>query len=323
MMFKWKKLGQVFDPTIWNDGIKREWMKTHSQCVSTLIKDDCVRVYFSCRPDRESSGEVTSNTTWLDLDKKNLKKILRVSSQPVMPLGNLGSFDEHSIYPSSIIKDNNTIKLYYAGWYRCKTVPFNCAIGLAISNDDGNTFKRYSEGPILGPSFNEPYVISGPKIRKFGENYILYYLAGTRWFKHNGKSEIVYKIKMAKSVDGINWVRIGKNIIEDVLDEYECQAGPDVFFYKNIYHMYFVYREGIDFRKKKGRGYKIGYAYSSDGFNWIRNDKISGIEYSKEGWDSSMHHYPHVFELNKKYYMLYNGNEFGKYGFGLAVLEDE
>ena len=35
-----------------------------------------------------------------------------------------------------------------------------------------------------------------------------------------------------------------------------------------------------------------------------------------------MHHYPHVFELNGKYYMLYNGNDFGMYGFGLAVLED-
>jgi hypothetical protein len=36
-----------------------------------------------------------------------------------------------------------------------------------------------------------------------------------------------------------------------------------------------------------------------------------------------MHHYPHVFELNNKLYMLYNGNEFGKYGLGLAELISE
>ena len=128
---------------------------------------------------------------------------------------------------------------------------------------------------------------------------------------------------MATSIDGINWSKIGHNIINDTLDENECQAGPDVFMYNGSYHMYFVYREGVDFRKQKGRGYKIGYAYSNDGFNWNRNDKFAGIDYSQNGWDSSMHHYPHVFQLNGKYYMLYNGNEFGKYGFGLAVLENE
>ncbi len=87
--------------------------------------------------------------------------------------------------------------------------------------------------------------------------------------------------------------------------------------------MYFVFREGLNFRSVKGRGYKIGYAYSNDLINWTREDSKSGIEYSQSGWDSSMHHYPHVFSLNNKLHMLYNGNDFGKYGFGLAILENE
>ena len=320
---KWKKLGQVFNPTTWEDGIKRDWMKSHSQSVSTLIKEDCVRVYFSCRPEKEDNGKTTSYTTWLELDKKDLTKVLRVSDKPVMPLGSLGSFDEHSVYPSSIIKEENDIKLYYAGWYRCSSVPFNCSIGLAVSVNGGDTFERIGKGPILPPSVDEPYVISGPKIRKFGDLYYLYYLAGKEWIDHNGKPEIVYKLRMAISNDGTNWNRFNKNIIDDVLDENECQAGPDVFKYKGKYHMYFVYREGLDFRIKKGRGYKIGYAHSIDGFNWVRDDENVGIHYSKSGWDSEMHHYPHVFNLNEQYYMLYNGNDFGRYGFGLAVLENE
>ena len=85
--------------------------------------------------------------------------------------------------------------------------------------------------------------------------------------------------------------------------------------------MYFAYREGLDFRNIPGRGYKIGYATSLDLIKWERKDNEAGIEYSENGWDSTMHHYPHVFELNGKYYMLYNGNDFGKYGLGLAVLE--
>lgn len=320
---KWKKLGQVFDPTKWDDGIKRDWMKSHSQSVSTLVKEDCVRVYFSCRPEREADGEMSSNTTWLELDKNDLTKVLRVSDKPVMPLGDIGAFDEHSVYPSSIIQEDNDIFLYYAGWYRCKSVPFNCSIGLATSKNGGDTFERYGKGPILGPSANEPYVISGPKIRKFGNSYLLFYLAGEKWITHNGRPEIIYKIKMAFSKNGINWLKHGQNIIDDVLGPNECQAGPDVFFKDGKYHMYFVYREGLDFRNEKGRGYKIGYAHSTNLINWERDDKNAGIDYSDKGWDSKMHHYPHVFQLDNKWYMLYNGNEFGKYGFGLAVLENE
>jgi hypothetical protein len=70
-------------------------------------------------------------------------------------------------------------------------------------------------------------------------------------------------------------------------------------------------------------GYKIGYATSANLFDWERKDSEAGIEYSKEGWDSTMHHYPHIFEVNGKHYMTYNGNDFGKFGFGLAVLENE
>ena len=318
---KWKKLGQIFDPTIWNDGIDRPWMKTHSQCTHTLILDDVVRVYFSCRPDNDENGFAKSYTTFLDLDKNNLTKIIRVLDKPIMSLGELGTFDEFAVYPSSNIKINDKVLFYYAGWSRCQSVPFNTSIGLAYSEDNGKTFKRIGPGPILSANTFEPFVLSGPKVRKFGPIYYMFYLAGTKWINHNGKPEIIYKNRMAVSENGIKWNRLNINIIPDVLDENECQAGPDVFYKDGMYHMYFVYREGLDFRTTPGRGYKIGYATSINLFNWERKDKEAGIEYSESGWDSTMHHYPHVFELDGEHYMLYNGNDFGKYGFGLAILE--
>ena len=320
---KWKKLGQIFDPTKWNDGIRREWMNSHAQCTSTLIFDDYLRVYFSCRYPNDKFGQATSVTTFLDLDRNDLKKIIRVSNNPILNLGEIGHFDENAIYPTSVIKHNDKILLFYAGWSRCKTVPFNTPIGLAISEDDGVTFKRYAKGPIISASAYEPYVISGPKIRIFDDKWYMYYLAGQKWIENNGNPEIVYKNRMAVSNDGINWSKENRNIISDIYDENECQAGPDVFKHKNKYHMYFVYRHGLDFRKTIGRGYKIGYATSKDAFNWKRKDEDVGIHYSKSGWDSQMHHYPHVFELDGNHYMLYNGNDFGRFGFGLAVLEND
>ena len=86
--------------------------------------------------------------------------------------------------------------------------------------------------------------------------------------------------------------------------------------------MYFCYRDAFGFRHDRSRSYRIGYACSFDLVNWKRNDNLAGIDVSDHGWDSEMICYPHVFECNNNVYMLYNGNDFGKYGFGLAVLEN-
>ncbi len=87
--------------------------------------------------------------------------------------------------------------------------------------------------------------------------------------------------------------------------------------------MFFCYRQSYDFRKNRGRSYRIGYAYSNDLINWVRNDSKAGIDVSSEGFDNEMIAYPHIFELNKKLYMLYLGNQVGRYGFGLAELEGD
>ncbi len=84
--------------------------------------------------------------------------------------------------------------------------------------------------------------------------------------------------------------------------------------------MYFCYRAAHGFRECSDKAYRIGYAYSDDLKNWVRDDDQSGIDISAEGWDSEMQCYPHLFECNGNVYMLYNGNDFGRHGFGLAVL---
>lgn len=318
---KWTKLGHIWDPTKYKDNIERPWMAEFSQSVSTLILENTVRVYFSCRPLKQPGEPATSYTTFLELNRQNLTDVVYVHDRPILELGARGSFDEHAVYPSAIFQHGNMINLYYAGWSRSNSVPFNCAIGMATSLD-GVNFTRLGPGPILAAGVQEPFVISGPKVRKFNDQLFMFYLSGTRWIMHNDSPEIVYKIRMATSLDGINWTRLNTNIIPDILEADECQAGPDVFYYNGFYHMYFVYRYALDFRHDSKRGYRIGYAISRDLTTWQRADDIAGISYSDTGWDSTMMHYPHVFCVDGKHYMLYNGNEFGRYGFGLAELSD-
>lgn len=316
-MFIWRKMGQVFNPVNVKD---RTWLKEFAQAPSVLIFDDFIRVYFSCRPPADEQGQYVSYSAFVDLNRKNLFEIVRVSDNPVLTLGKLGTFDEFGTYPVSVIEYEKEMRAYYAGWTRCESVPFNVAIGYAISNNGGETFEKQGEGPVLSYSLNEPFILSGPKIRRFNNKWHLFYIAGKKWILDKGKPEPVYTIRQATSDDGINWHKLNKDLIPYKVEENEAQASPDVFFYGDKYHMFFCYRHSADYRGKQN-GYRIGYASSTDLINWSRDDNKAGIDVSEEGWDSEMISYPHVFELDGELYMFYLGNQVGKYGFGLAKLE--
>lgn len=316
-MFTWKKMGQVFNPVDVKD---RVWLKEFAQAPSVLIFDDFIRVYFSCRPPVDEHGQYVSYSAFVDLNRKNLFEIIRVSNTPVLTLGKLGTFDEFGTYPVSVIKYENEIRAYYAGWTRCESVPFNVAIGYAISHNGGETFEKQGEGPVLSYSLDEPFILSGPKIRRFNNKWYLFYIAGKKWILDKGKPEPVYTIRQATSDDGIKWQKLNKDLVAYKVEENEAQASPDVFFYGDKYHMFFCYRHSADYRGKQ-HGYRIGYASSTDLISWNRDDTKAGIDVSEEGWDSEMISYPHVFELDEALYMFYLGNQVGKYGFGLAKLE--
>ena len=317
MMFKWKKLGIVFNPA---ENRKDPWLHEFAQAPATLIFEKFIRVYFSCRPMPDEKGQYVSYSAYVDLNRNDLFEIINIADGPILKLGETGTFDEFGTYPVSVIRNDDEIMAYYGGWTRCESVPFNVAIGIGRSNDGGVTFNKLGPGPVLSYSMDEPFVLSGPKIRKFNNKWYLWYIAGRKWILDNGKPEPVYKIRMASSEDGINWLKYNKDIIESRIEENEAQASPDVFFYEGKYHMFFCYRYSYGYRGKE-RGYRIGYAVSDDMYNWKRDDAKAGIDVSESGWDSEMISYPHVFELNKEIYMLYLGNQVGKSGFGLARLE--
>jgi hypothetical protein len=290
-------------------------MFEYAQAPSVIIYDKFIRVYFSSRPVPDAKGQFVSRLAYLDLDRYDLFRIISICKEPILSLGELGTFDEFGTYPTSVIKRESEIRAYYAGWTRCESVPFNAAIGLALSYDNGSTFERIGKGPVLAHSLDEPFVIGSPKIKYFNDTWYLWYSAGKKWLQASPKPEPVYKIRMAHSKDGIIWKKFNHDIIESILEIDECQASADVFFYQGLYHMFFSYRYHLS------KVYRIGYASSINLFDWTRNDLKAGIDVSETGWDSSAVSYPCVFELDGKIYMLHQGNEIGRYGFGLAELE--
>lgn len=316
----WKKLGNIFDTT--KVVGRPSWMHGFAQAPNSIVFDDFVRVYFCCRPLPDQRKQFVSHCAFVDLDRKDMRRIIALAKKPVLALGGLGSFDEFGTYPVSFARDGEGIIAIYGGWSRCESVPFNISLGYARSTDGGLTFDKFGPGPILSHSPNEPFVVTSPKIKNFGGKWILSYTAGRKWFHdENGVPEIIYKIRMAMSDDGINWTRLDRDLIVDRIDKDEAQACPDITYANGKYHMFFCYRYGLDFRSNPGRSYRIGYASSVDLINWVRDDSKIDLDVTPGDWDAEMIAYPHILELDGRTYMFYGGNGNGRTGFGLAELE--
>lgn len=316
---KWLKHGLVFEP-------RRHPLPNgctdFAQSPQALVFDDFVRIYFSTRS-RDSVGQYLSHIAFVDMDR-DLRQVLRTATDTVIPLGQLGAFDEHGIFPINIVRHENRVYAYTCGWSRRVSVPVETAIGLAVSDDDGLTFQRVGPGPVMAPSPAEPFLVGDPFVVVRDGRWHMWYIYGTSWTEagpaEKGPAR-VYKIAQASSRDGLAWERDARTIISDVLGPDECQALPTVIEIDGRWHMYFCYRQATDFRANRARGYRLGHAYSDDGQSWTRDDADGGLEVSAGGWDSDMLCYPHVFWCGDRAWLLYNGNEFGRGGFGAAILE--
>jgi len=275
-----------------------------------------LRVYFATRPKQS-----LSLTSYIDFDINDFSKILYIHPDPILEPGRPGEFDEHGIMPSSVIVRDGLIFLYYSGWQRTSGLPYNNFTGLAISEDGGDTFVKYEKNPILGKSEDEKYSATSPCVYYHDGLWHMWYTSGTDWVEIDGKYEHTYDLKYAVSNNGQEWTRTG-DVALPQRTKYEAITKPSVIRINDSYHMWFCYRGSRDFRKGSG-SYKIGYAKSHDLKTWIREDDRSGIDVSKNDWDSNMIAYPAVAKFKDDIIMVYNGNDFGANGFGYAILEKD
>lgn len=315
---KWRKLGRIFDP---RDHALPHGCEDFAQAPQALVLDDRVRVYFSTR--QPDDGKFLSHVAYADFTR-DFSALLDVSSHTVIGLGGRGTFDEHGIFPMNVLRHGDVIHGYTSGVNRRVSVPVDGAIGLALSRDDGRTFQRLGDGPVLAPSLHEPCIVVDPFVQVFEGLFHMWYVFGLGWNAPSTHPEPdrVYKIGHATSPDGIRWTKEeARQIIGDSLGPSECQAMPTVIGLEDGYHMLFCYRHASDFRRNRDRGYRIGHARSPDLMTWTRDDTALALDTGPEDWDGDMVCYPHLFHCEGRVYLLYNGNAFGRQGFGLAVLE--
>ena len=301
---KWKKIGKIYCASG-----EKKWMMHAAMCpVAVQLSTHVFRIYFTAR-DEQLRGRVAS----LEIDMRKPLDYFNLTLNPLLDLGRTGTFDDSGVVTSSIANINGIRHLYYMGMSLGKTVPFYVWPGLAKENPDG-TFTRVLECPVFGRSASEPLCNASNFVLSDNGHYRMWYLSIRYWkdAKH------YYHIRHAESSDGINWIPSDIACIDFAAPTEYAIARPCVIHDPDGYKMWFCSRSlyGVD-------SYRIRYAESADGLHWTRKDREVGIDVSPEGWDSEMICYPDLFDYMGKRYMLYNGNGYGRTGFGLAVLEDE
>ena len=298
-----KKLGIVYNHTSIN-----AWWQSHTMAPSAiLLNENIIRVYLGCW-----DAKKISRIGYVDVDSKNPLNIIRVSDNPVLDIGKNGTFDENGVFPGHATYIDKKIFLYYTGFQLGHKIRHYNFGGLAISDDGGNSFYRYSECPIIDRADEGLFVRAGQSTIWVDGKYISVYSAGSNWHNIDGKLRPCYDIFLQKSEDGINFNNIGKKIIEYDLDIEHGLGRPQIFMHNNKYLIFYTIR-------KISMKYDIGYAVSNDLINWERKDNIK-IKHSSNGWDSNMVYFPSVLKTNNKLFLFYCGNNFGETGFGVAEI---
>lgn len=302
---KWEKRGLIYQPdsSLW-------WSKKYgilpTPCYSP--KKNLLRIFFA-----STDENIFGRASFIDVNPDNPSEIIYRHLEPVLDIGELGTFDDCGVNVSSLVKINNKWLMYYVGYQRTFRVPYMLFMGLAKSNDDLEKFERVFKAPLLDRKPDSYISHAAPFVIQDNDIFKMWFWSGKKWVVINDKTYISASIGYAESNDGYNWiVKSHKCIVPN--EETEFSVGrPWVLKTERGYSMFYSVR-------KKKELYRIGYAESDNGLDWIRKDNKVGIDVSASGWDSEMICYPAVIRVKDRTFMFYNGNNNGATGFGYAEL---
>jgi hypothetical protein len=306
MQQRWRRLGRVIGP----QDLRGGWSASHASCpIAMPLGDNEVRVFFSSRDARNRShlGSV-------DLALRD-DVVERASSVrgPLLSPGPRGAFDADGVSVGSLVREEDRLLAFYVGWSVGVSAPFANFIGMAVGNLEGTRFDKPFLAPIVGRSEVNPFSLGYPWVLKVGGRWRMWFGSHLAWGPKG--VEMTHVIKTADSEDGITWLpspRIAVDLYgardpaEFAITRPVVRPGPDG------YAMWYGRRYAE---------YRLGYATSDDGDTWIRRDEDLVLLGSPGDWEASEATYPYVFDHGVRRYLLYNGDGYGRTGFGLAILE--
>ncbi len=306
MSFTWRKLGLVYVA----DG-QRAWQHSHAYCPTPLRLDDG-RIRVLCAfLDPSMVGRVG----YVDVAADDPTHVVLVSETAALDVGIPGTFDDKGVTPLSVVRTaDGVLRLYYAGWEHGVSVRYFLFTGVAESDDEGESFSRVSQAPVLDRSDGELHIRSSVLVKPDGAGWRMWYAGGSEWVRTQNTALPRYALRHLRSMDGLTWPDHGEVVLAPQSDDEIGFSRPCVRRAGGEFQMWYSLRT-------LSQGYRLGYAVSEDGLRWQRRDREAGLTVSEEGWDSEMVCLSSMLETEYGTYLFYNGNNYGRTGFGVAVAD--
>ncbi len=288
-------------------------LKTHAMVPTPVLLSDCIRVLFaSC--DADLRGRVY----YVDLEREMPHNVIHLHTTPVLDLGADGCFDADGVNPCHLLVSGKEWWLYYVGWQRFPgRVPYTLFTGLAVSHDQGCSFERIQETPILQAQDEESYFRTAPFVQTTSTGYEMLYVGGSRFIGDpQGKLLPRYSIRRTKSIDGINWSASAEDILTP-----DPALGEIGFGRPRIEHL----PNGdvvLMFSVRTERDYRLVQCPYDERIA-DRSHWTAAISPSVARWDSEMTCFGATCRIDQHSILFYNGNGYGKTGFGLALHHEE
>ena len=287
-----------------------DWMQSHAMLPTPYLMQDRIRVFVAfC--DSLNVGRVG----YVDVRLDDPTSVLGFSQAPLLDIGEPGMFDDNGVNPVTVIERNGDLWLYYVGWQIGRKVRYTLFTGLAISTDDGHSFQRKSTTPVLDRCPGEELVRTAACVRPDGDGWQAWYAGGGEFVWDQDRERPTYALRHARSSDGINWT--DASVVFEVDRDQGILgygrpfvAGPDE---AGIWHLFYSLRS-------EEVGYTIRCVVSPNGRDWAPRDNLN-LGPSGTGFDSEATCFPAVVDTPTGRYMFYNGNDYGRSGFGVAKLE--
>lgn len=304
--FPWRKKGLVFAPQ------GDEFSHASHPCAIHIGGNEFLVAF--TRRDSKQRSHIFLVTAYVSEGQVEMVGTPTLALAP----GAAGHFDCDGVISTCFVLHRDSIYLYYVGWQNLPEGLWCCDTGRVRLNKKTLTLVREFQGPVLGRDKNNPLFAAATAFHVSGDLWQTWYNSGVRWERSSEGWKHIYGIHYAHSPNGVDWI-CHPGMCLPFADEYEYAFGrPTVIHREDTYLMWYAHRATATIDS-----YRIGFAMSVDGQKWERKDSLAGIDVSPSGWDSEMICYPSVFEHKGLLYMLYNGNDYGKTGFGLAVLGEE
>ncbi len=305
----WRKMGRIFAPAG-----ERPWA-AHSALQPTpllLEAENRIRLYLGMR---DEAG--VSRVGWIEVDADDPSRVLDVATTPALDVGAPGCFDDNGVVPCAVVRRDDGIYLYYAGYLLPRQVRFHVFGGLAVSRDGGRHFERVQHTPVVDRTEDELLFRVIHSVRWNGAAWQAWYGGGSTFEAPDadGHTRAVYNIRYMESPDGIHFPDRGEVSIDVAADEHRVGRPFVLHDPARGYEMWFA-------GATRAENYRLRYARSEDGRRWRMATDDLGLACSPEGWDSEMMSYPAVVRRGGRAYLFYNGNGYGRTGVGWALREE-